>query len=82
MKVLDQGHLYALDLLNNATSDNAILRLAWHDNEAKVGTSCQEVLRAMIEHIKHQDQLAQCTQNQAILAHLRNALILLESQAS
>jgi hypothetical protein len=46
------------------------------------GTNCQEVIRALIDRVKHLDSQVADPRNQPIIHHLREALWLFESRAA
>jgi hypothetical protein len=45
------------------------------------GTNCQEVIRALIDRVKHMDGILPCQENSEILRHLRLALSAFETRA-
>lgn len=83
MRVLDPGHSYAL--ANLQFPGETLLRFMkdpkLHDGDGGPGTSCQEVLRALIDRVKTLDAEKLWDGNAAIVADLRHALALFEARA-
>jgi hypothetical protein len=83
MRVLDPGHRYALQNLN--TEEEMILQFykdpALHDGDGYAGPSCQEVLRAVIDRVKHLDREKPDVENGHILQALRMAIAGFEARA-
>ena len=85
MTVLTPGHKY---LLSNIKLDNKdvncnILKF-YHEKgktqEERVGTSNQEVIRALIDRVKFMEEELHHSFNQEIIFHLRKALALHEAR--
>jgi hypothetical protein len=81
MKVLYPGHLYSLDHLDGhgKTSLQFVQRPSLH--EPKEGVTNQEVLRAIIDRVKHLDGEVPWSGNAEIIYHLRMAIALHENRA-
>ena len=82
MKVLDEGHTYALQ--NNKSDKCEVILKFFKDrviNEnGHEGTTNQEVLRALIDRIKFLDKQLSHKNNKEILYHLRKAIVLHEQR--
>ena len=85
MKILDAGHKYALQHLDDAGEQ--ILTFVkrsggpvQHETEYP-GTTTQEVIRALIDRTKYVDYLLPCQENKTALLLLRGALYWLERRA-
>jgi hypothetical protein len=81
MKSLYPGHLYSLDHLDGygKTLLQFVQRPSLH--EPKEGVTNQEVLRAIIDRVKHLDSEVPWCGNAQIIYHLRMAIALHESRA-
>ncbi len=92
MKILDPGHMYWLDMLDIESDQRhatEILQFVkrqgprYPGNRSHYpGTNCQEVIRALIDRVKHLDSQVPDPHNQPIIRHLREALWLFESRAA
>ena len=91
MKVVDSGHYYLLDQLDNPIHPYLqplvfVKRVGdgYPGNEppAHPGTNMQEVLRALIERVKYLDNQIPCQNNIQALRSLRNALWMFETRAA
>ena len=92
MKTLDPGHTYWLDMLDTESDTRQgteILRFVkrqgprYPGNRSRYpGTNCQEVIRALIDRVKHLDSQVADPHNEPIIRHLRQALWLFESRAA
>ncbi len=91
MKALDPGHTYWLDLLDTDSKRQGteILRFVKRQGARYPGnlshypgTNCQEVIRAVIDRVKHLNRQVPDPHNEPILHHLREALWLFESRAA
>ncbi len=92
MRILDPGHRYWLDVLDiEGDEQNGTEMLSFVKRKGErypgnlscyPGTNCQEVIRALIDRVKHLDSQAADPHNQPILQHLREALWLFESRAA
>lgn len=87
MDVLEQGHRYALHPLDG--SEAQILQFVKRSgpnypyNEGTYsGTTCQEVIKALISRTKYLDAQIPCLENDIILNSLRSALIAFETRAA
>ena len=85
MKVLDPGHDYALDNLSDPKGGSRGLRFfkdpALHDGEGYSGTSCQEVVRALINRVQVLDREKPWNGNAQIIQRLREVIALFEMRA-
>src|SRR5262245_26997718 len=81
MRALKAGHLYELDHLDG--SGHTMLQFVQREphHEPKEGVINQEVLRALIDRVQVLDSERPWEGNQAILYHLRIALVLHEVRA-
>ena len=92
MKILDPGHRYWLDLLDiegDQRHGTELLTFVkrqgarYPGNRGHYpGTNCQEVIRALINRVKHLDSQVADAHNEPILRHLRETLWLFESRAA
>jgi hypothetical protein len=92
VRVLDPGHRYWVDMLDiegdqrHGTEMLTFVKRQgprYPGNDSYYpGTNCQEVLRALIDRVKHLDSQVPDPHNQPILQHLREALWLFESRAA
>ncbi len=85
MKVLDPGHLYALDLLDADVHDSATIRFVkriGNEPPAYAGVTTQEVLRALIDRQKYVDRQRPNVANRLVLSSPRAALRWLEVRAA
>lgn len=92
MRILDPGHRYWLDMLDiegDQRQGTEMLTFVKRQGprypgnlSCYPGTNCQEVLRALIDRVKHLDSQVADPHNQPILHHLREALWLFESRAA
>ncbi len=92
MRILDPGHRYWLDMLDiegdrrHGTEMLTFVKRQgprYPGNRSHYpGTNCQEVLRALIDRVKHLNSQVPDPHNEPILRHLREALWLFESRAA
>ena len=91
MKVLDSGHVYELDQLDNHPLANNPTVLVFVKREGPgfpgnvghyTGTNCQEVLRALIDRVKYLNNQIPDVRNQFILNDLRHAIWMFEQRAA
>lgn len=92
VRILDPGHRYWLDMLDieGDRRQGAEMLTFVKRQGARYpgnlshypGTNCQEVIRALIDRVKHLDSQISDPHNQPILEHLRSALWLFESRAA
>ena len=85
MKVLISGHKYLLSSIKLDSEDvNSNILKFYHEKgktqEEKVGTSNQEVIRALIDRVKFMEEELHHPFNQEIIFHLRKALALHEAR--
>ena len=80
MKVINPGHSYEVAHLdgNGKTTITFVNRGHGYDSE---GTTCQELLRVLIDRVRFLDNELPWNSNNDILQHLRMALILFECRA-
>ena len=80
MVIEDEGHIYKLD--NQTTIGNTCTLTFYKDSETHnnghLGTSNQEVLRALIDRVKYLDNEDPNPLNKEIIRNLRETLILHE----
>jgi uncharacterized protein (UPF0335 family) len=83
MRVLDPGHRYALQNLED--DGETILQFmkdpALHGGSGAKGPSCQEVLRAVIDRVEELHREKPDVENQIILYDLRHAIAGFEARA-
>lgn len=92
MRILDPGHRYWLDMLDiEGDQRQGAEMLTFVKRKGRrypgnlscyPGTNCQEVLRALIDRVKHLNSQIADPHNEPILLHLREALWLFESRAA
>lgn len=92
MRILDPGHRYWLDMLDTKADQRQGAEMLTFvkrqgprypgNHSYYPGTNCQEVLRALIDRVKHLDSQIADSHNQPILDHLRSALWQFESRAA
>jgi hypothetical protein len=92
LRVLDPGHRYWVDMLDiEGDQRHGTEMLTFVKRQGPrypgnssyyPGTNCQEVIRALIDRVKHLDSQVPDPHNQPILQHLREALWLFESRAA
>jgi hypothetical protein len=92
MKILDSGHRYWLEMLDiqgDQRHGTEMLTFVKRqgprypgNNSYYPGTNCQEVLRALIDRVKHLNSQVPDEHNEPILRSLREALWLFESRAA
>lgn len=85
MKELTPGHRYSLQNLKD--SDDAQTEFSFymdpslHNGQNQRGSGVQEVLRMCIARVKHLDSEKPAEENDAIIQHLREAMMLFELRA-
>lgn len=80
MYIIIDGHLYMLDNIDGAGQQRLQFVDRGHGRDCE-GTTCQEVLRVLIDRVKFLDREKRWDGNDEILLHLRKALILFEMRA-
>lgn len=85
MKIIEPGHIYDLNTLDQKPLDprNQVI-LTFVNREPGTehpGTQTQEAIRALIDRTKHCDNCLRWPGNDLIIYHLRQALILHEARA-
>lgn len=87
MNELDPGHIYSLSSLDG----NFYQQLTFVKREgpgypgnvgSHSGTTCQEVIRALIFRVKYFEKQISCDENAEIINHLRSALLAFEVRAA
>lgn len=90
MEKIDPGHIYKLDQLDVETVCASVL-LTFVKREGPgypgnvghyPGTTVQEVLRACIDRIKYVDAQIHHDNNDRVISHLRETILLLEERAA
>lgn len=83
MKILEPGHIYALDWLDGIPEGdtNLLVFVNREDGTEHPGAQTQEVIRALIDRTRHCDKCLRWEGNDQIVYHLRMALALHESRA-
>ena len=90
MKVLDPGHTYLLDALDDSTAQHhQILQFVkrvgknYPGNNAPAypGVTGQEVLRALINRFEYTNKQLACAETQAVIQLLKTCILLLEVRA-
>lgn len=90
MKVIDPGHMYALDELDaDYVRKPVYLEFVKRMGEnypgnltAHAGTTMQEVLRALIDRASYVNNQIPCAETQAVIGLLQTAILLLEQRAA
>lgn len=91
MKILDPGHVYELDNLDDPDNEAPKNLLYFVKREGSdypgncshhAGTNIQEVLRACIDRIKYLNKQIHCAENDLVLLCFREALYFLERRAA
>lgn len=91
MIVLDPGHVYELDNLDDPDREVPRVMLYFVKREGEgfpgnvghhAGTTAQEVLRVLIDRVKYVDQQIPDPANDRVLKHLRDAIWELEVRAA
>ena len=91
MKVIDPGHRYELDRLDDYTGGRVKEELVFVKREgpkypgnvgSHTGTTTQEVLRALIERSKYVNNQNRCYETERVIALLTESLCLLEDRAA
>ena len=82
MKILEPGHVYALESVGVTHQQVVRFRrdIGIH-GEAAIGTSCQELLRVVLNRLEFLDSERPWPGNAAIALHLRKALLGFECRA-
>lgn len=84
MKVIKPGHRYIideLDALDGAPETSMIQFVDRGHGRNEQGTTCQELLRVLIDRVKFLDSELHWERNKEIIFHLRKALLLFEVRA-
>ena len=81
MRIIEKGHRYQLASLDGECDQQLpfVRRFRGVDNHP--GTTCQEVLRALIDRVETIDAEVPWAGNQEILALFRRAIVLFETRA-
>lgn len=89
MKILDAGHTYELDILDNKNKEKMFLSFVKREGDyypfnhgSHAGTNCQEVLRVLIDRTEYLQKQKPCFETEAILGNLKTALALFELRAA
>lgn len=91
MRTLDPGHIYWLDVLDIEGGQHGTEILTFVKRQGPrypgnrshyPGTNCQEVIRVLIDRVKHLDSQVADQHNESIIHHLREALWLFEHRAA
>ena len=90
MKEISLGHIYSLQILDSKTTDchsNLVFvkrkGIKYPGNkEEHSGTSCQEVLRAVLARLAYLDGQLQDDRNKISAGHIGRAIFLLEQRAA
>lgn len=82
MKVLDPGHVYRFDQYNGPMP-SGLPQTLWFANAGSFGgTNLQEVIRALIDRVRHLDGQEQCLENKMVVMNLKWCLWHLETVAA
>ena len=83
MKILEPGHIYALDWLDGKPNygENFLIFVNRETGTTHAGTQTQEVLRTLIDRTRHCDRCLRWEGNDQIVYHLKMALVLHEARA-
>lgn len=87
MKILDAGHKYMIDSLDNGCKQ--IIQFVKREGpnfpfnaHSYGGTNCQEVLRVLIDRSEYLNKQKPCAETEAIIGCLQSALLLFELRAA
>ena len=81
MRIVDPGHVYALDSLDGDFQQSITFVKRFRGEANHPGTVNQEVLRVLIDRVQFLDAEKPWPLNEQILYHLRMALVLHEARA-
>lgn len=81
MRIVDPGHVYALDSLDGEYQQSVRFVKRFRGNLNHPGTVNQELLRVLIDRVQFLDAEKPWPLNEQILYHLRMALVLHEARA-
>ena len=81
MKIIDPGHLYALDSLDGDCPQRIQFVKRFRGTENRPGTYNQDILRVLVDRVHRLEEEAPWAGNLEILRHLRMALVLHEARA-
>ena len=88
MRVLDPGHAYSMNTLDGDVDCTLQFvkrigeKFPGNEGEPVAGTTCQEVLRVLINRVNYLQGQAVCEENLLIMKCLRDAIELFESRAA
>lgn len=91
MKIIDAGHEYQLDTIDDVTGDKGPQTLTFvkrsgakfpFNRGEHPGTNVQEVLRALIDRTEYLNNQKPCAETEAAAGCLRAALVLFEQRAA
>lgn len=89
MKIIDAGHQYELDCLDDNKLIGGLLTFVKRKGEnfpfnhnSHPGTNCQEVLRALIDRSEYLNKQKPCAETECIIGLLKSALLLFELRAA
>jgi hypothetical protein len=90
MHVIEPGHIYGLRLLDDSINHNSVIqfvkrvgdRYPGNAHPEHSGTTCQEVLRALIDRIEFLNRQIPCVEMEAAIGNLRTTLLLFEIRAA
>lgn len=79
MRVVDKGHTYALDKVEDPTRGIAVRFIKKQEEDGELitkqdGTTNEEVLRMMIHRLEYLQEKLPCEENEFALTGLRHAL--------
>lgn len=81
MEIIDKGHHYRLATLDGIVDVKLLFVKRFRGGDNHAGTTCQEVLRVLIDRTKELDKEKPWELNADIIKHLRMALVLYEARA-
>lgn len=89
MEVVDPGHKYLLNCLDNPTKLRSLLTFVKREgpkfpgNEGHyAGTNMQEVLRALIDRCQYLNKQEHCPETEAAIDLMKSAIVLFELRAA
>ncbi len=80
MKVIEPGHIYELPSID-APGMQYLVFINTQTGQEHSGTISQEVIRVLIDRLKHKDAQVPCIENKDLIYHARMMLLTYEARA-